>query len=70
MDKSTLGVYHGRRVPTPSLANARPFARRHPTRRNPVPPLSIVVETILGEHVLRPDSDGLARAKREQDKAS
>ena len=40
MDKSTLGVYHGRRVPTPSLANARPFARRHPTRRNPVPPLN------------------------------
>ena len=49
MDKSTLGVYHGRRVPTPSLANARPFARRHPTRRNPVPPLNTPASPTIGD---------------------
>ena len=53
MDKSTLGVYHGRRVPTPSLANARPFARRHPTRRNPVPPLNTPASPTIGDVFVR-----------------
>ena len=53
MDRSRLGVCHGRRVPTPILANDRPSARRHPTRRNPVPPLNTPASPTIGDVFVR-----------------